>query len=110
MIFLLHFLLAVHKLSPARLVFLSFAQKKDFCGILQLHPVVPDDQNPKNLSGTANDPGRRIRFWCKEIQNSQRFVRDNEESGRVRSGTTGCDCMSWQFYLLYSLYEYLPAS
>ncbi|RPA99607.1 hypothetical protein L873DRAFT_896321 [Choiromyces venosus 120613-1] len=60
-------------------------------GCCTVVPVVPDGQNPKNLSGTANDPGQQIRFWCKEIQNSQRFIRGNEESGRVRSGTTGCN-------------------
>jgi len=56
-----------------------------------------------NLSGTANYPGQRVRFWCKKIQNSENFIRDSGGSGRVRSGAATVICplfpYSWQFAL-----------
>ncbi|RPB03388.1 hypothetical protein L873DRAFT_1801033 [Choiromyces venosus 120613-1] len=36
-------------------------------GRVQSHPAIPDGQNPKNLSGTAGDPGQQVGFWCKKI-------------------------------------------
>ena len=35
--------------------------------LLQSHLAVPDGKNPRNLSGTANYPGQRVKIWCKTI-------------------------------------------
>jgi len=43
-------------------------------------------------SGTPQNPGQWGVFLCSSLK-SWKIVRDNEESGRVRSGTTGCNCM-----------------
>ena len=61
---------------------------------LHSHPAIPYGQNPKHSSGIARDPGQQARFWCKEIQNLLRFIRDSEVSGLLRSGIAGCECNS----------------
>jgi len=31
---------------------------------IRLNLAIPDDQNLKNLSGTASDPGQQVKFCC----------------------------------------------
>jgi len=57
------------------------------------HPAIPDGQNPKNLSGTASDPGQQARLLFEKVQNLLRFIRDSGVSGFSRSGIAGCECI-----------------
>ena len=37
---------------------------------VQSRLAIPDDQNPKNLSGTTSDPGQQVKFCCENVVNS----------------------------------------